>query len=643
MQPLPRHRGRAAALVSLALVVLAAFWPVLHHGFNEYDDTKYVTRNGSIKGGLTPESVAWAFTSMRASNWHPLTWISHIIDWSLYGASAGGHHATSLLLHLLNTWLLFLVLDAATGRTGRSAVVAALFAVHPLHVESVAWIAERKDVLSTFFWLLATLVYVRRVRSSGSGGSVAVAAIFALGLMAKPMLVSLPFTLLLLDAWPLGRLGAPHGQGAPARLPLRLLAEKLPLFVLAAASCVVTLVAQHGTIGSVERFPLAGRVANAVVSCAAYLVRTVWPTGLSVFYPYRGSPPAWQVAGAAALLALATWAAYRLRRDRPYVAVGWLWYLGTLVPVIGLVQVGLQSMADRYTYVPLVGIFVIAVWGTADALAALARTASGRGEPDPAWLLVPAVAVLLPLAAATRVQLRHWQSAVTLFERAVAVADSDVARANLGEALLGLGRNDEAEAQLRAAVRMNPALAEAHNGLGVILEGRGDLEEARRHYEEAVRIRPTYAIAQRNLGRVLAAEGRADEAIAHDEAALALDPSDAQAHASLGAALASRGRLEEAVAHYEAALREDAGSAETHNNLGSALSRLNRGDEAYRHFREAVRLKPDYAIAHYNLATELYFMGRFAEAWDEVRAARRLGFAPPQRFLDMLSAKMPER
>ena len=648
MQPFVRHRGRAVAIVLLAAAVLLAFWPVLHHDFNKYDDTKYVTRNGRIKDGITPDSLRWAFTSFHASNWHPLTWISHMLDWRLYGASAGGHHATSLLLHLLNTWLLFLVLEAATGRTGRSAAVAALFAVHPLHVESVAWIAERKDVLSTFFWLLATLAYVRHFRSRGTGKSVAVAVLFGLGLMAKPMLVTLPFTLLLLDAWPLGRFDGPRAGKVFGRIPAGLLSEKIPLFVLAAASCVVTVLAQRGTIGSVERYPVLVRVANAAVSYAAYLVKTAWPTDLAVFYPYRGLAPAWQLAGSVAALALVTVAAFRLRRERPYLLVGWLWYLGTLVPVIGLVQVGKQSMADRYTYVPLVGIFVIVVWAMVDAIGALARSRDGSrgpaaaGGPDPLWLLVPAVAVVLPLMAATRAQLLHWRDPVTLFERAVAVAESDVAHANLGEALLSLDRNDEAEIQFRAALRMDPGVAEAHNGLGLILEGRGRLDEARQDYEEAVRIRPSYAIAQRNLGRLLAAMGRTDDAIAHDEAALALDPSDSQAHASLGAALASKGRLEDAVAHYEAALRGDPDSPETHNNLGSALSRLNRGDEAYRHFREAIRLRPDYAIAHYNLATELHFMGRFGEAWDEVRAARRLGFVPPQRFLDMLYSKMPE-
>jgi tetratricopeptide (TPR) repeat protein len=649
MQRSARARGRILTVALLSAVTLAAFWPVLHHDFNECDDTQYVTRNGHVKGGFTAGSLRWAFTSFYASNWHPLTWLSHMLDWRLFGSAAGGHHFTSLLLHLLNTCLLFLILDRTTGATGRSAVVAALFAVHPLHVESVAWVAERKDVLSTLFWMLATLAYVRRARAPRPVDRWAVAILFALGLAAKPMLVTLPFALLLLDYWPLGRWGWDDSRRALPRIPPSLFREKTPLFLLSAASCAVTVAAQYRAIASIERYPVADRVANALVSYVAYLGKTLWPAGLAVFYP-RTEPFAasWKVAAAALLLALATGAAFMLRRTRPYVLFGWLWYLGTLVPVIGLVQVGRQSMADRYTYVPLIGIFVIAVWGAADGLRALARSgASRRGERAPAArdsasMLLPAAIVLLPLMVATRAQLGHWRDAVTLFERAVGVADSGVARTNLGEALLNRERNAEAAEQFRAALRLDPSLSEAHNSLGLILEGEGRPDEALQHYEEAVRLRPGYGVAHRNLGRLLGSLGRFDDAVAHDERAVEIDPGDAEAHASLGVALASKGRFEEAALHYEASLLIDPRSPEVHNNLGSALSRLGRGDDAFRHFAEAVRLRPGYAIARYNLATELYARGRLAEAWEEVRRARALGFSPPRRFIEMLAAKMPE-
>jgi protein O-mannosyl-transferase len=637
--PLSRN-SRLLVCVVLVSLTLAAFWPVLHHDFNEYDDAQYVTRNGHVKEGLTASSLHWALTSFHASNWHPVTWMSHMLDWSLYGPAAGGHHFTSLLLHLLNACLLFLVLERGTGAAGRSAVVAALFAVHPLHVESVAWIAERKDVLSTLFWLLATLAYVRSARAPRTADRAAVAILLALGLAAKPMLVTLPFTLLLLDFWPLRRWGWDRPRGLFPRIPSALFREKIPLFLLSAASCAVTLAAQQGAMGSLERYPPAARAGNALLSYASYLAKTVWPARLAVFYP-RGDPFAdvSKVIGAAALLAVATGAAFLLRRTRPYVLFGWLWYLGALVPVIGLVQVGNQSMADRYTYVPLIGIFVIAVWGAADGLRALARAAAGR---DPAWLLIPAAIVLVPLVAATRIELGYWRDAVALFERAVSVADSGIARTNLGEALLNRGRDAEAAEQFRAALGIDPLLGEAHNSLGLLLEREDRIEEALGHYEDAVRVRPGYGVAHRNLGRLLGSLGRLDEAVAHDRRALEIDPLDAGAHANLGLALDAQGRLEEAVAHYEAALEIDPRSPDVHNNLGSTLSRLGRADDAYRQFAEAVRLRPGYAIARYNLATALYFRGRYADAWNELRTARKLGFSPPRAFVEMLAAKMPE-
>ncbi len=613
---------RPLALALLVALTLVAFWPLLGHEFDEYDDVKYVTRNRHVQEGLTPESVAWAFTTFEASNWHPVTWMSHMLDWQLFGPNPHGHHAVSLLLHLANVGLLFLALEIATRETWRSAAVAALFAVHPLHVESVAWVAERKDLLSTLFWLLAILAYLKRARAPRPGSLWPVAAFMALGLMAKPMLVTLPFTLLLLDTWPLGRLAS--------RSDLRpLVREKIALFALSVASCVVTLVAQRRAIGSFEHFPLASRIGNALVSYVAYLGKTLWPIDLAVFYPYpSGSIPAWKSAGAALILIIVTTLAVRVRRRHPYVLTGWLWYVVTLIPVIGIVQVGRQAMADRYTYVPLIGVFVIAVWGAAELLPAR-------------WAALPAAVALLALVVTTRISLRPWHDAVALFHHAVEVAESGIARTNLGEALLNRGRSGEAEEQFRAALRLDPSIHEAENSLGLILERAGRNDEAMTHYETAVRLSPVYATAHRNFGRLLGRVNRLDEAIEQDKAALALNPNDAESHANLALALASKGRPAEAIPHYEAALAATPDSPELHNNLGSALSRVGRNDEALRHFAEAVRLRPGYGTAHFNLAAAMYLTGRFADSWREVRAAQRAGYEPPPGFLDMLAAKMP--
>jgi hypothetical protein len=378
----------------------AVFAPVLRNEFTSYDDRTYVSANRHIQRGLSAEAVRWAFTTTRAANWHPVTWVSHMIDVTVFGLAPGPAHAVNLALHVANVLLLFVFFARTTGAAGRSAVVAALFAVHPLHVESVAWIAERKDVLSTLFWLLATWEYVEYARSRSTGRLALVAFLMALGLLAKPMLVTLPFTLLLLDRWPLGRASA--GWKA-------LVVEKLPLFALSIAACVATFLAQQagGAVASVERFPAPVRVANAIWSYVAYLELTLWPRRLAVFYPHPGSSlPAWKVALAASILAAMTSLAVMLRRSRPYVLTGWLWYVGTLVPVIGLVQVGNQGMADRYTYVPLIGIFVIVAW-----------TAASWGSHT----TIPAVAVVLALAAAARAQVMEWRDTVTVFTHALAV------------------------------------------------------------------------------------------------------------------------------------------------------------------------------------------------------------------------------
>lgn len=438
----------------LALLTLATYLPVLAHGFIRFDDPLYVTRNPWVQAGLTWDGIARAFTTIVASNWHPLTLLSHMLDCELFGMDPMGHHLTSLLLHTASVVLLFEVLRRMTGSVWRSAAVAALFAIHPTHVESVAWIAERKDVLSGFFWMLTLLAWECYVRKPSWQRYAAVALALAAGLLSKPMVVTLPFVLLLLDVWPLNR-----------KVRVK---EKLPLFALAAASCVVTVIAQEGAIGMASRFPLRLRLANAVLSYVAYLGKTLFPSKLAVFYPMPTEFPVWKVAGAALLLAALTVLALLARR---YATVGWLWFLGTLVPVIGIVQVGGQAMADRYTYLPSIGLFLIAVWG-------FPRKA--------VW-----ISILLALAICARLQLRHWQDSESLFRHAAAVTEGNfIAHLNLAQIHANRGDRARALEHYRTTLEIRPGMWQAQASLGMTLRRWGRPDKALPHLRNAVRLRP---------------------------------------------------------------------------------------------------------------------------------------------------------
>ena len=544
------RRSTVWALLLLAIAVLAAFWPVLDNDFVSYDDEKYVTRNRHVQMGLSLESVSWAWTTFAAANWHPLTWTSHMLDWQLYGDRPAGHHLSSLLWHLANTLLLFLVLRGLTGSIGRSAFVAALFGVHPLHVESVAWVAERKDVLSTWFWFATIGAYVRYTRRACTRRLLPVLGLLVLGLLSKPMLVSVPFTLLLLDVWPLRRLETGR-IGASLAGPVR---EKLPLFFVAAASAVVTLAAQRSgeAIGSMEIYPLADRLSNALVAYSAYLWRTVWPFGLAVHYPHpRGDLPGWQIAVAASLLLLITLGVFRARVRRPYLLMGWLWYVGTLVPVIGLIQVGKQAMADRYSYVPLIGIFIMVAFGVPD----LFPPASGARAKRVVLATLACVSIAL-LIVSTRFQVVHWRDSVTLFEHALTVT---------------------------------PPNAIAHNGAGLALAEQGRLPEAIEHYRKAIEIRPGYAEAFNNLGGALATQGRVAEAIAGYDQALNIDPDYAEASNNLGVALARQGRFDEAIERFRAALAIRPCYGRAHSNLAAALHGSGEDEQAWREIEQSRR------------------------------------------------------
>jgi Flp pilus assembly protein TadD len=622
--------GTSTALAAtLALATLAVYAETGSFDFVVFDDPSYVLENVFIRRGLTRAGVVWAFTSEHVGNWHPLTGLSHMLDCTLFGLDAGGHHLTSVLLHVANTLVLFFALSGATGAPWRSGLVAALFALHPLHVESVAWVSGRKDVLSTFFGFAALGAYGRYARRGGLGRYALTTLLVGLGLMAKPMLVTLPFLFLLWDYWPLGRLrlrGMPDARSSAIPLA-RLVGEKLPFFVLSAATSVVTVVAQrHGeAVASLGEVPIGLRVANAIVSYARYLEKTIWPRDLSPVYPHPGLPGGtplepWQVAGAAFVLAALTAAVWASRR--PYARMGWLWYLGTLVPVIGLVQVGGQAMADRYTYIPLVGPFIVAAWGAGDVVAALA-THRARQAAAAAGTIV-----LTALALASRVQARHWRDSLALARLALRVAPrSPHMRMNLGIALQQAGKPERAIRQYRKAARIAPRSPKLHNNLGNALELQGRREQAIAHYRWALALDPSFARAHANLGSALLAAGETAPAIEHLETALRIEPSHHLAHERLGFALAAQGRLEEAIGHYRRALALEPDHAEAHNNLGIALqARGQEGDvdEAIAHLDRALEIRPRLASAHNNLGIALQARGDLDAAIAHYREALRL-------------------
>jgi tetratricopeptide (TPR) repeat protein len=647
-----------AVYLVLILATLAVFHQLPSNDFVNYDDDLFVYENPQVRKGLSKEGVIWAFTAFSPDYWKPLSWLSHMLDCELFGLRPGMHHLTNLLLHVASTVLLLLVLNRMTGALWPSSFVAALFALHPLHVESVAWVAERKDVLGAFFWFLTIWAYSRYVERPLFGRYLFVLLLFALALMAKPMVVTLPFVLLLLDYWPLERMQLHRmrlagERGMTKSSALRLFCEKIPLFVLSGATTVITIIAQRqvGALKSIEAYPFKLRIANALVSYISYIGKMVWPHKLAVFYPYPTAIPLWQSAGAGLLLITVSVLLMRAAANRPYLATGWLWYLVTLLPVIGLVQVGGQAMADRYTYLSLVGLFISIAWGVPSLLA-------NWHQAKKAIALATAV-LLLGFATCSVLQVRYWQDSVSLFRHTDKVtSNNDVAHnhlgialasqgeleeamshyaealrikprepwvhSNLGIALARQGRLEEAIGHYAEALRIKPDLGKAHNNLGNALAKQGKLEEARSHFSEALRIKPDFAKAHNNLGNALAMQGELEEAMSHYSKALRVNPDYAGAHNNLGNALAMQGKLEEAMNHYAEAVRISPEHAKAHNNLGNMLAMHGRLEEAANYYSEALRIKPNYARAHYNLANTLAEMGRFDEAIDHYSEALRI-------------------
>jgi tetratricopeptide (TPR) repeat protein len=599
----------------LAVLTLAAFLPAMDNGFVGYDDTDYVTSNFVVQRGLNWEGIVWAFTSTEAANWHPLTWLSHQLDVQLFGLNAAGHHLTSVLLHAANGLLLFLLLRTMTGALWRSFAVAALFALHPLRVESVAWVAERKDVLSALFWLLTTYAYVRWVAATAPPHRKVFFALallgFACGLMSKPMLVTLPFTLLLLDYWPLERFRQ--------KTFLALVIEKIPFFALTAASVVVTFLVQRRA-GAVDEVMAYGyRLSNAPVAIVRYLGKLFWPQDLAFFYPH---PPGQQwpllsVLGAGAVLAGISVIAIRLWQRQPSLLMGWCWFLGTLVPVIGLVQVGQQALADRYTYIPTLGFLVALVW----SVHACVATRPGFLFPA-AVIATVAAGVCLAL---TRQQVQVWKDTASLCRQAIAVTSNNyLAHDMLGAVLDKQGKSDAALREHVAALKIKPDYADAHNNLAVALQRQGRLADAISHYELAFQLRPRYPEAHFNLGVALEEAGRLEEAGAQYSRAIELKPNYADAYYNLGVVLGRQGKLDAAVQQFQHALALNSDYAEAHNNLGVTLDRLGRPDEAVRHYEQALRLQPQSARAHFNLGVALTKTGKLADATAAFEEALRL-------------------
>jgi tetratricopeptide (TPR) repeat protein len=583
-----------ALWISLVLIVASVFIyaPVGNHDFVTWDDPQYVSENWHVAAGLTWDGLRWAFTTGYMANWHPLTWLSYMIDVQLFGLTAAPHLFVSLLLHILNTLLLFGLLHEMTGEIGRSGFVAALFATHPLHVESVAWISERKDVLSTLIGLLALWAYLEYTRRPGRIRYLRVLLLFALGLMAKSMLVTLPLVMLLLDYWPLRRLALEtDAQGRPASAReqyavVRLVREKLPLLAIALIFSIITFVAQRGAgaVRDLTKLPLNLRVANALVAYAAYMGKMLWPARLSAFYPLTHWAPG-VVLGSSLLLVVVSLAVVREARRHPYLPIGWLWYLGTLVPVIGLVQVGAQSMADRYTYFPLIGLFLALGW----AIPALLARWPFRNT------LLPAAAGILVLACAitARAQVQYWKNGMTLWAHVLEVnADSETAHTLLGDALARKGRLQEAMAHYSEALRLNADDDIAHKLLGEALYKQGRLQEAIPEYSEALRLKPDNAEAHNGLGLALANQGRLAEAIVHYPEALRLQPAFVDAHHNLGLALASQGRIEEAIGQYSEALRIDPEFVRAHNSLGVALLAKGKPTRPFHNSRKSCVIHP---------------------------------------------------
>ncbi len=664
--------------LGLVLAVFGVFWPVLNSDFVNYDDLGYITNNQNIHHGITAESLKWALTTGHSSNWHPLTWISHMLDIQLYGLKPMGHHLTNLLFHAANSVLMFLLLRRMTGAIWASAFVAALFALHPMRVESVAWVSERKDVLSTFFWILTVGAYARYVQTPAQRAKWFAASLifFALALMSKPMVVTLPFILLLLDVWPLKRIDISQLSLRNVRRPVL---EKIPYIVLAITSSVVTFSVQQlgGAVSSLSSLTIAQRVENMFVAYVRYVGKTLWPTNLSILYPHPGQWPWWLIIMSIVILAALTTLVIRQIRPRPYLAVGWFWFLGMLIPVIGIVQVGIQSMADRYSYVPMIGLFIAVTWAAMEFVRVRAA------------LTTMAVIAIGSCCVLTPIQAGYWKNSETLFLHAVDVTHDNYlaynnlgyylsnkgepqramefykkaieikptyedAHNNFGYCLAGMGRYQEAIEEYKKALGINRKLTEAHNNLGNALSNIGEIDAAIHEYRVALEEDPAHADAHNNYGIALAMKGHLDEAIEQFQSAERYKDNYASAHSNLGNAYAAQGnnlltqsktaeaeaKFDQAIAEYDACLRISPEDPQAHNNLGNVFAQREKLAEAIAEYRKAIQIKNDNPEAHFNLGFALFKQGKMEEAKAEYLSAlqQRPNYAEAANQLQLLRA-----
>lgn len=606
--------------LALAAITFAVFGQTLHHGFVNFDDGAYVYENPMVAQGVTLKGMGWAFTYGEIGHWHPLTWLSHMADCQMYGLKPAGHHLGNVLLHTAAVLLLFLTLCQMTGALWRSAFVAAVFAIHPLRVESVAWIAERKDVLSGAFFMLTLCAYARYARRPSRAGSILVAVLYGLGLLCKNTLVTLPFVLLLLDWWPLRRVRLDRGKENATGLFAAyggLIKEKIPLFLLSIASCAATVLVPEKVFAS-DRIALAGRIGNALCSYCIYLKQMVFPVGLGIpYFNPPGGMPVWQIGLSAILLAAITIFAWVYRRRCPYLLVGWLWYVGMLVPMIGLVQISYYVRADRYTYLPAIGLAMAGTWGVAD------WNASWKHRRPVLGVLM--VAVISALMVRAWNQTTYWKNNETLWQHSVeCTADNYIAHNNLGDILMQKGKLEEALGQFQTALRIKPDYVEARYNIGVDFGKMGKLDEAMTNYQKALEIEPDYAEAQNNLGNALGEKGRLDEAIVHYEKALKIKPDYAEAHNNLGDALRRQGKVNDAISHFEQAFQIKPDFAGAHYNDGIALSQDGKLNEAVAQYQEALAIEPKFAEAHFKLGTAFLQAGLVEQAVAEYQTALQI-------------------
>ncbi|MGA3207330.1 MAG: tetratricopeptide repeat protein [Syntrophales bacterium] len=654
--------------IFLTVATFIAFWQVSHCDFINYDDDSYVTGNSQIQNGITIAGIRWAFTSIHEANWHPITWISHMMDVQLFGLKPGWHHLTNLLFHIVNTLLLFLVFHRMTKALWQSAFVAALFALHPLHVESVAWVAERKDVLSTFFLMLTMAAYIYYVERPELRRYLPVLLFFVLGLMAKPMLVTLPFVLLLLDHWPLQRFEqkksvqetrievnkpvsgnkrkgkskkkhtvkeetkaekpADHKYQYQWTLIRPLLWEKIPLFALTALSSIATYIAQQkeGAMGSIEAFPFSVRIANAFVSYIIYIGKTIWPSNLAVFYPHPKLWPLWQVLGAVLFVIAVTLMVIWMAKRFPYLAMGWLWYIGTLVPVIGIVQVGSQARADRYTYVPLIGLFIMVVWGITELL----KKWRHRKEA----LFVLSALTLSCLFVVTWLQVGYWQNSIMLFGHALKVTDhNSLAFCNRGVAYASLDNYRQAIGDYDKAIELDPKFAKAYDNRGAAYGSLGNYRKAIEDCSKAIELDPEFAKAYDNRGVAYASLGNNRQAIGDYDKAIELDPKFAKAFYSRGVAYYDLGNYKQAIGDYDKAIELDPKFAKAYDNRAAAYGSLGNYRKAIEDWSKAIELDPKSAMVYYNLGVAYWSLGNYRQANENLKIAARSGSKLAQNIL----------